>query len=65
MVTWSPARNGTFAASGEPTDDLPDDVAVAPKGAVDGEHESTTVHEPGHFGGGGGEDHPHVSVHVE
>jgi hypothetical protein len=64
MVAWSPVRDGTFAATGIPQEH---DIANAPKGSVEGEHTSTTVDEGGlfHFGGGGGEDDPHIVVHGE
>jgi len=62
VITWSPVRDGQFAANGEA---LQRDVAQAPDGATEGEHTSVNEHEGGIFsdtggdggvhGGGGGE----------
>lgn len=66
-LTWSPVKDGGFAASGE---DLPHNVAQAPDGSHEGEHTSVNEHEGGIFddpgaghGGGGGGEHGVVDVH--
>jgi hypothetical protein len=58
-VGWSSVRDGSFAASGEA---LQQDVAPAPDGAKEGEHQTVQEHEGGIFDGGHGDGDGHSVV---